>query len=257
MSSRNSDHPGKMKTHATAPDITGINRTVYNELWSNSKLVRPERFNTWPLISSLLTAAQNRLEIGPGLRPRLPIRGTHFIDLSATAVAALNAGGGTALPGHIGTLPFNDQKFDLICAFDIVEHVSDDRKAFDEMSRVLKDDGILIVSVPLHAHCWTVLDDWAGHVRRYEPSDLLTLLKDNQLIVEKSAVFGMQPSNPDVLRLGLWCLKNNRAVAMYFYNKLFVPLGMYFQKKLHLGSGMVSTEAVNEIVLVCRRGFRA
>jgi SAM-dependent methyltransferase len=245
-----------METDAALHDITETNRAVYNALWSNSSLVRPDRFNTWPLIASLLPDAPDRLEIGPGLRPRLPVKGTNFLDLSSTAVEKLNAGGGNARQGHIGHLPFDDNQFDLICAFDVIEHVSDDRKAFGEICRVLKDNGILVISVPLHAHCWTELDEWGGHARRYEPADLQAMLDENRLQIEKSAVFGMQPSNPKLLQLGLWCLKNSRPVAMSIYNNLFLPLGMYFQKELHLVSGLVNTNAVDEIVLVCRRGAR-
>lgn len=242
-----------MTTHGNAQDITEANRTFYNALWSHSLLERPDRFNTWPLISPLLPAASDRLEVGPGLRPRLPIDGTHFVDISASAIERLLARGGIARPGVIGELPFSDRQFDLVCAFDVIEHVANDRQAFAELSRVLKDDGILIVSVPLHAHLWTELDDWAGHVRRYEPGDLLAILADNRLAVEKSAAFGMQPSNPGLVKFGMWCLKHSRREAMFFYNRVFMPLGMYFQKDLKVVSGLMDTTGVDEIVLVCRR----
>ena len=58
------------------------------------RLERPDGFNTWPLVSGLLGVAPERLEIGPGLRPRLPIAGTHFLDISAPAIERLRARGG-------------------------------------------------------------------------------------------------------------------------------------------------------------------
>jgi hypothetical protein len=63
------------------------NRSFYDGLWSGARLVAPERFNTWPLVRSLLAPQQRRLEVAPGLRPRLPLAGTHFVDISAPARA--------------------------------------------------------------------------------------------------------------------------------------------------------------------------
>ena len=87
--------------------------------------------------------------------PRLPIAGTHFVDISQPAIEQLNAHGGIATSGQISSLPFGDRSFDLVCAFDVIEHVEDDGRVFGELSRVLKDHGALILSVPVHADRWT------------------------------------------------------------------------------------------------------
>ena len=234
-------------------DIVAINRTFYNALWQKARLKRPDRFNTWPLVSELLPTAPERLEIGPGLRPRLPIAGTHFIDISAPVIEQLNARGGIAAAGEAGTLPFGDEQFDLVCAFDVIEHVEDDRQVFREVSRVLKDDGVLICAVPLYAHLWTEFDDWVGHARRYDPSELLATLTVNDFKVEKSAVYGMQPANPHVLKYGMWWLEHRPKQAMFWYNWVGMPLAMLFQKRLKLVSGFVDPRGVDEVLLVCRR----
>ena len=65
------------------------NRRFYDSLWSASYVVPPQRFNTWPLLSGFAAAAPARLEIGPGLPPRLPIAGTHLVDVSRPALARL------------------------------------------------------------------------------------------------------------------------------------------------------------------------
>lgn len=246
-----------MTTPGTSAAISETNRVFYNALWSNARLERPERFNTWPLISPLLPLSPVRLEIGAGLRPRLPLRGTHFIDISAAAVEKLHAGGGTAQPGVIGKLPFSSGHFDLVCAFDVIEHVNDDRQAFAELSRVLKDGGLLIFSVPLHEQFWTAFDDLSGHVRRYDPEALRALLAEYRLVPEKCAAFGMQPSNAGLLKFGMWCLRHLRREAMFFYNRVFMPLGIHFQKRLHFTDGLTAASGVDEVVVVCRRGFRA
>ena len=54
-------------------ELRAANRQFYDPLWSEARLVGPERFNTWPLVTSLLAQSQRRIEVAPGLRPRLPI----------------------------------------------------------------------------------------------------------------------------------------------------------------------------------------
>jgi SAM-dependent methyltransferase len=237
-------------------DIVAANRRFYDALWRNARLEGPEGFNTWPLVSQLLPFATARLEIGPGLRPRLPILGTHFIDVSAPAIAQLNARGGIGTVDAVATLPFREAQFDLVCAFDVMEHVEDDQRVFREVTRVLKGDGILICSVPLYAERWTAFDDWVGHARRYDPSELLAILASHQLTVEQSAAFGMQPSNPRWVRWGMWWLEHRPHWAMFWYNWVGLPIAMRFQKRLTLVSGVLNTTGVDEMVLVCRRAAR-
>lgn len=234
-------------------DSNAANRNFYDLLWSETHLERPDRFNTWPLISEYLPLATVRLEIGPGLRPRLPISGTHFVDISPPAIERLSESGGIAVNAGITDLPFSDGTFELVAAFDVVEHTEDDRRIFCEASRVLKVGGIFIFSVPLHAKLWTEFDEFVGHVRRYEPADLLALLTAHDLVLERSAAYGMQPSNPRLLDFGLWWLKNRRWQAMWWYNRVLLPLGMLFQKRLKFVDGLTDTPGVDEIVLVCRK----
>ena len=249
-------HPDSTK-HPASPDVAATNRQFYDALWRKARLERPDGFNTWPLVSELLPFAPARLEIGPGLRPRLPIAGTHFIDISTAVIERLNARGGIAVSGEIGALPFGDRAFDLVCAFDVIEHTEDDRLVFGEVSRVLKDDGVLIFSVPLHADLWTEFDDWVGHARRYDPSDLLAMMAGNQLELEKSAAYGMQPANPRLVKYGMWWLEHRRTWAMFWYNWVGMPLSMLFQKRLNLVSGLIDTTGVDEMVVLCRRGRRS
>ncbi len=53
-------------------EMLKANQEFYDPLWKRSRLIRPERFNTWPLVSDLAGKCPRRLEVGPGLRPRLP-----------------------------------------------------------------------------------------------------------------------------------------------------------------------------------------
>ena len=235
-------------------ELAARNSQFYDALWSRTYLTRPDHFNTWGLLSALLPSAARRLEVGPGLRPRLPVGGTNFVDTSRPAVERLNGRGGYARAGEITALPFDDGFFDLVVACDVIEHVEDDRRAFDELSRVLKSDGTLVFSVPLHPEHWTVFDACVGHARRYRPAELRELIEERGLVVEKSAVFGMQPNNPTVLRYTVRALTEFLPTAIRWYNWLFLPLGILCQKRLKLADGLIDLTNVLEILLVCRRG---
>ena len=232
------------------------NRRFYDALWSGSHVVLPQRFNTWPLLSALAAAAPERLEIGPGLNPRLPIAGTHFVDVSAPALACLKAQRGLVTLGDITALPFPDGVFDLVCACDIVEHVEDDRQVFRELSRVAKKDATVILSVPLHPARWSAFDALVGHVRRYGPDELLANLAEHSFAIEQSASLGMQPKSSWLLDLAVWGLTQRPVQAIRWYNWLLRPLGLLLQRRLACAPGLIDVTNVDEVLLVCRSGVK-
>ena len=235
------------------PALVEANRRFYDALWTDARLVTPERFNTWPLARSLAARTPRRLEVAPGLRPRLPLGGTIFVDSSAPAVTRLREDGASAVLGAVTALPLPDRAFDLVCALDIVEHVDDDDGALAELGRVAAPGAALLVSVPLHASRWNVFDDFVGHRRRYEPSEFVAKLAAHGFAVEQSGVYGMQPRSPLLLAAGVWSLTHRRERAMWWYNRVMMPLSVRFQRKLTLAPGMLATDDVDEILLVCRK----
>ncbi len=235
----------------SAQDLRDENRRFYDLLWSSARLVEPERFNTWPLVRSLLPESARRLEVAPGLRPRLPLKDTQFVDISAPALAKLRARSAHVVLGEVTSLPFADDAFDLVCALDIIEHVDDDDGALSELSRVAKPGGTLLISTPLHPSRWTPFDDLVGHKRRYEPQCLVAKLTQHHLAVASTAVFGMQPRSSLLVNIGMWWLTHHRERAMWWYNRAFMPLGLWFQNELDLTPGMIATDEVDEILLVC------
>jgi SAM-dependent methyltransferase len=64
-------------------------------------------------------------------------------------------------------LPFRDGVFDLVSAFDVVEHCEPEAVALAELGRVLRPGGRLLLSVPAYQWAWSDHDVRAGHVRRY------------------------------------------------------------------------------------------
>jgi SAM-dependent methyltransferase len=243
-----------VESHARGdPALLEVNRRFYDPLWTDARLVEPHRFNTWPLVCSLVSRSRTRLEVAPGLRPRLPLDETHFVDFSPPAVAKLRVRGANAVVALVSALPFPDRAFELVCALDIVEHVDDEDAILSELSRVAAPNAALLLSVPLHPGHWTAFDDFVGHRRRYEPRRLLAKLAEHGFAVEQSAVFGMRPKSSRLVDFGMWLLTHRREHAMWWYNRVFMPLGVRFQKNLTLVPGLIDNEQVDEILLVCRK----
>jgi SAM-dependent methyltransferase len=85
--------------------------------------------------------------------------------------------------GSILALDFPDNTFDLVCAFDVIEHVEDDRLAVSEMRRVAKQGGVMCVTVPAFMFLWSEHDVVNHHFRRYTSKILrgLFLEKNTQI----------------------------------------------------------------------------
>ncbi|MEO6550174.1 MAG: class I SAM-dependent methyltransferase [Ferruginibacter sp.] len=86
-------------------------------------------------------------------------------------------------------LPFENERFDLVCAFDVIEHVEDDAKAVSEMYRVCKPTGYLFITVPAFQSIWSTHDKINHHYRRYSIKDILKLLDGKKGEMEKIKYF--------------------------------------------------------------------
>jgi SAM-dependent methyltransferase len=73
-------------------------------------------------------------------------------------------------------LPY-DAEFDVVGAFDVIEHIADDGAAMREMVRAVRPDGGLILTVPQHRFLWSPFDDYVRHHRRYSRAEMLRLLE--------------------------------------------------------------------------------
>ncbi len=85
--------------------------------------------------------------------------------------------GGTVLHGDPSVLPAA-ASFDLICAFEVLEHIEDDRTALRDWRSRLNPQGALIISVPAFRRRYGAWDDKAGHYRRYEREELTAVLRE-------------------------------------------------------------------------------
>lgn len=81
-----------------------------------------------------------------------------------------------AIRASILDLPFDSNSFDIVCAFDVIEHVEDDQLAVNEMIRVCKAHGCVFVTVPAFMFLWSHHDVVNHHHRRYTAKKLINLI---------------------------------------------------------------------------------
>jgi len=121
------------------------------------------------------------IDIGCGISPVSPnVRDTIFIESDKNAVKILKNLGYNSIEGDICDIPLNKDFADAIFCSEVLEHVPDYKKAIKEFFRVLKKDGLLLITVPIHKKYWAFDDDYVGHLRRFNPDKLAEELKDNK-----------------------------------------------------------------------------
>lgn len=113
---------------------------------------------------------------------------------------------GVSVVGNLVALPFRSGSFDALLCTHVLEHVGDDRRAIDELRRVLKPDGWAIVSVPIRLDRPTHEDATVtdpeerrrlfgerGHVRFYG-TDFRARLQSVGFLVDEDAPGNIPPS---------------------------------------------------------------
>ena len=88
-----------------------------------------------------------------------------------------------------------DEKFDMIVAFDVIEHIENDVTAIKNIKSMLNDEGVLILTVPQHMFLWSNLDEIVKHKRRYSRRELVDKLENNGFSLTRvtSFVFALFP----------------------------------------------------------------
>jgi SAM-dependent methyltransferase len=93
---------------------------------------------------------------------------------------------GTGVRASALALPFRTGTFDVVGAFDVIEHCEPEAQALAELARVLAPGGRLLASVPAYQWAWSDHDVRAGHYRRYTRPRLVAAVEAAGLTVRRS-----------------------------------------------------------------------
>lgn len=136
------------------------------------------------LVNSVLDhyfcSAETILEIGCGAgsvltaigqaRPKMSLFGTD-IHISSLRLARKRLPRAALMQSDANRLPFRSE-FDVVGAFDLLEHLEDDLHVLRQLREALRPGGGVIITVPQHSWLWSPTDRFASHLRRYSQSDL-------------------------------------------------------------------------------------
>jgi SAM-dependent methyltransferase len=90
------------------------------------------------------------------------------VDTSEDAVSFCRRRGlGDVARAELEALPYEDGRFDVVVATDVIEHIDDDLRALAELRRVARPDAKLVVTVPAYQWLWSDHDVSMHHRRRY------------------------------------------------------------------------------------------
>lgn len=138
-----------------------------------------------PFLATVEGPAHRILDVGSADGPSVGwMSGEHTrytLDVDPRGLAR-----GLGVCGSAEQLPFGDASFDVVGAFDVVEHCRSEEQALSELARVLVPGGRLLLSVPAYQWAWSDHDVRAGHYRRYTRARLTRAVSRAGLEVERS-----------------------------------------------------------------------
>jgi SAM-dependent methyltransferase len=141
--------------------------------------------------------AKDVLEIGCGtgfvlsdleaLFPAMRLAGSD-VQISGLARAARRIKSAALFQMDARRIPFEDE-FDVIGAFDVLEHIKEDEQVLVQMHRAVKSGGGIMLTVPQHMFLWSEQDVQAHHVLRYDADALVAKVRRAGFEVERSTSF--------------------------------------------------------------------
>ncbi len=169
-------------------------------------------FNYLTRVKAVRGVTQNysgrSLEIGSGISP--VTSASVYTDLEQNAMKELSRQKRGQTPLQKGSDPFfavtdatkisfKPGSFDSVVLSEVLEHIPDDRTVLSELNSILKPEGRLVITVPVHPHYWGFDDEYVHHERRYRIPELIEKVEAAGFeVIQKKKVGG------PVERLGTW-----------------------------------------------------
>ena len=82
-----------------------------------------------------------------------------------------------------------ERHYDLVGAFDVIEHIDDDAASIASIGRLLKPGGKFVMTVPAHQWMWSAHDTVNHHKRRYSRRTLTALIEGSPLKLDRVGYF--------------------------------------------------------------------
>ncbi len=133
--------------------------------------------------------------------------------------------------------PAFKEKYDLILLFDVLEHIHNHNTFIENVLFHIKKGGTLVVNVPASQKLFSKYDIAAGHVKRYEPKDLMDIEKKHNLSTKNWSYWGLpllplaifrkillnkKSNNDEVLQFGFGKRNNVVNTALTFFSNIEV-----------------------------------
>lgn len=189
--------------YTLAPDFpkdTGFNPERFSVLYTleaNNFWFRARNKLIIGMLKKYFKEAQSFLEIGCGTAyvlngihnamPNLKLYGSD-VYLTSLPYASSRLPKAELFQMDATAIPLKRQ-FDIIGAFDVLEHIKNDELALSEMCNAVKIGGGLILTVPQHDFLWSPLDEIACHERRYSRKELINKVTNAGFQVLKVSSF--------------------------------------------------------------------
>lgn len=88
-----------------------------------------------------------------------------------------------------GNIPFANQQFDLICLFDVLEHIENDIEALVAIKKLLNKEGRILITVPAYQWLYGTHDEFLHHKRRYTANELREKIFSAGLKIKRLSYF--------------------------------------------------------------------
>ena len=191
--------------------------------------------------------AKKMLEIGCGTGfvlsginkafPKLSLTGSDIFS-AGLVFAAKRMNDVEIIQFDASSIPF-EHEFDIIGAFDVLEHIEDDNKVIKQMYQATAKGGGIIITVPQHQFLWSQADEQACHKRRYSAKELKNIVSSAGFYVCRCTSF-VSLLFPAMFLSRL--LKKNHGEGDEIFDELRLPgyLNYAFEKILSFERLMIS-----------------
>ncbi|NJP08455.1 MAG: class I SAM-dependent methyltransferase [Leptolyngbyaceae cyanobacterium RU_5_1] len=187
-----------------APDLAKTNDGFSTEYFA--QLTQLEAANFWFrsrnrlviwVLQSYFPDSRSLLEIGcgtgyvlSGIQQRFPEKTLYGSEIfnEGLAFAAQRLPGVTLLQMDARQIPF-EQEFDVVGAFDVLEHIEEDETVLSQMFQATKSGGGILLTVPQHRFLWSLVDEQAFHKRRYTQQELVKKVERAGFIILRVTSF--------------------------------------------------------------------